>query len=401
MLGLVGGHRGDQRARPVDVQLADSAELGVERRAFHLVEELEAVRARVQVVRFDRFRRWIGFAADSTQGLRRRIDMFLFLGAELLRPAEVGAAEIRQHLPIGGDSGKLAAEDLIQHPNVAFLFAGAGSSTAAAPASAQQGTSEQDDSSEEESAAHGATAHDSVRCHDDARKPMSKDNRRALAALAEEVHNCRLCPRLVEWREAQAANPPRRYRGQDYWARPVSGFGDPEARLAIVGLAPAAHGANRTGRMFTGDRSGDWLYASLHRTGFANQPDSQWRDDGLELRDAYITATVRCAPPANKPTPEERDTCLPYLERELGLLERVQVIVALGAFGWNGFLRAARALGEEVPRPQPKFSHGAEAKVGRWRLLGCYHPSQQNTFTGTLTIPMTDEIFERAGGVVK
>jgi len=225
---------------------------------------------------------------------------------------------------------------------------------------------------------------------------MSKDNRRALAALAEEVHSCRLCPRLVEWREAQAANPPRRYRGQDYWARPVSGFGDPKARVAIVGLAPAAHGANRTGRMFTGDRSGDWLYASLHRTGFANQPESEWRDDGLELRDAYITATVRSAPPANKPTPEERDACLPYLERELALLERVQVVVALGAFGWDGFLRAARAIGEEVPRPRPKFKHGAEAQIGRRRLLGCYHPSQQNTFTGTLTVPMTDEIFVRA-----
>jgi uracil-DNA glycosylase len=225
---------------------------------------------------------------------------------------------------------------------------------------------------------------------------MSKDNRRALAALAEEVHNCRLCPRLVEWREEQAANPPRRYRGQDYWARPVSGFGDPEARVAIVGLAPAAHGANRTGRMFTGDRSGDWLYASLHRTGFANQPESQWRGDGLELRGAYVTATVRCAPPANKPTPQERDTCLPYLERELRLLDRVEVIVALGAFGWDGFLRTARAIGEEVPRPRPKFGHGAEAEIGRWQLLGCYHPSQQNTFTGTLTVPMTDEVFRRA-----
>jgi uracil-DNA glycosylase family 4 len=230
---------------------------------------------------------------------------------------------------------------------------------------------------------------------------MSKDNRRALAALAEQVHDCRLCPRLVEWREAQAANPPRRYRGEDYWARPVSGFGDPEARVAIVGLAPAAHGANRTGRMFTGDRSGDWLYASLHRTGFANQPESRRRGDGLELRGAYITATVRCAPPANKPTPQERDTCLPYLERELRLLERVRVIVALGAFGWDGFLRAARAIGEEVPRPRPKFGHGVEADVGPWRLLGCYHPSQQNTFTGTLTVPMTDAVFERAAQLVQ
>jgi uracil-DNA glycosylase len=225
---------------------------------------------------------------------------------------------------------------------------------------------------------------------------MSSGPRRALAALAEEVHGCRLCPRLVEWREAQAANPPRRYRGQDYWARPVSGFGDPRARIVIVGLAPAAHGANRTGRMFTGDRSGDWLYASLHRTGLANQPTAERRDDGLELQDAYVTATVRCAPPANKPTPEERDTCLPYLERELRLLENCRVVVALGSFGWDGALRAARALGIEVPRPRPAFGHGAEADLGSWRLLGCFHPSQQNTFTGKLTAPMTDEVFRRA-----
>jgi uracil-DNA glycosylase len=395
VLGLVGGHRGDQRPRPVDAQLADGTELGVEGRAFHLVEELEAVRARVQVVRFDRFRRRIGFAADSTEGLRRRIDVFLFLGAELLRRGEVGAVEMRQRLVVSGDGGKLAAEDLVQHTHVAFLLARPGGT--AGPAASRQGRSEEDGGScEQQSAAHGAAAHDSVRCHDDARKPMSKDNRRGLSALAEEVHSCRLCPRLVEWREAQAANPPRRYRGQEYWARPVSGFGDPEARVVIVGLAPAAHGANRTGRMFTGDRSGDWLYASLHRTGFANQPESQSRDDGLELRDAYVTATVRCAPPANKPTTEERDTCLPYLKRELRLLERARVIVALGAFGWDGFLRAARALGEEVPRPRPKFGHGAEATVGGRQLLGCYHPSQQNTFTGTLTVPMTDEVFARA-----
>jgi uracil-DNA glycosylase len=229
-----------------------------------------------------------------------------------------------------------------------------------------------------------------------AAKPTSSGSGAALAVLAEEVHRCRLCPRLVEWREAQAAAPPKRYRGQDYWARPLSGFGDPAAKVVIVGLAPAAHGGNRTGRMFTGDRSGDWLYASLHRTGFANQPQSRWRDDGLELRDAYVTATVRCAPPANKPTPRERDNCLPYLERELALLDRCRVLVALGSFGWDGILRAARALAEEVPRPRPRFGHGAEVEVGRWKLLGCYHPSQQNTFTGKLTLPMTDAIFERA-----
>ena len=225
---------------------------------------------------------------------------------------------------------------------------------------------------------------------------MTSSSGKGLERLAAEVHDCHRCPRLVAWREAQAAEPPRRYRGERYWARPVSGFGDPAARLAIVGLAPAAHGANRTGRMFTGDRSGDWLYAALHRAGFASQPQSVRRGDGLQLIGAYVTATVRCAPPANKPTPQERDTCLPYLERELRLLERSQVLVALGSFGWDGVLRAARALGEEVPRPRPKFGHGAEAEVGSWRLLGCFHPSQQNTFTGKLTVPMTDALFERA-----
>jgi uracil-DNA glycosylase family 4 len=228
-------------------------------------------------------------------------------------------------------------------------------------------------------------------------KPMSSaSGEAALARLAAEVHGCRRCPRLVEWREASAADPPRRYRGEEYWARPVAGFGDPGARLAIVGLAPAAHGANRTGRMFTGDRSGEWLYAALHRAGYANQASWERRDDGLALRDAYLTAVVRCAPPANKPLPEERDNCLPYLQRELELLERCRVAIALGAFAWDGFLRAARGLGAEVPKPKPRFGHGAEARVGRWTLLGCYHPSQQNTFTGRLTVPMIDAVFARA-----
>jgi uracil-DNA glycosylase family 4 len=218
----------------------------------------------------------------------------------------------------------------------------------------------------------------------------------SLKRLAAEVHTCRLCPRLVDWREASAAAPPRRFRGEDYWARPVAGFGDPEARLAIVGLAPAAHGANRTGRMFTGDRSGDWLYAALHRAGYASQPGSARRGDGLRLIDAHVTAVVRCAPPANRPTPAERDNCLPYLARELALLEHCRTIVALGAFGWDGTLRALRALGSEAPRPRPRFGHGAEAKVGGWQLIGCYHPSQQNTFTGRLTEPMLDRIFARA-----
>jgi uracil-DNA glycosylase len=219
---------------------------------------------------------------------------------------------------------------------------------------------------------------------------------RGLAELSAEIGACRACARLVEWREAQAANPPRRFRGEEYWARPLAGFGDPGARLAIVGLAPAAHGANRTGRMFTGDRSGDWLYAALHRAGYANQPSARRSDDGLRLRDAYVTATVRCAPPANRPSPAERDNCLPYLSRELELLERCQTIVALGAFAWDGALRALRRLGCEPPRPRPRFGHGVEAAVGEWRLLGCYHPSQQNTFTGRLTEPMLDAIFARA-----
>ncbi len=225
---------------------------------------------------------------------------------------------------------------------------------------------------------------------------MSSASGDRLAALAQRVHECRLCPRLVEWREACAAEPPRRYRGEEYWARPLGGFGDPAARLAIVGLAPAAHGANRTGRMFTGDRSGEWLYAALHRAGYASRAESERRGDGLRLRDAYVTAVVRCAPPANRPTPAERDNCLPYLERELELLEECRAILALGSFAWDGVLRAARALGAEVPRPRPRFGHGAEAGLGRWTLLGCYHPSQQNTFTGRLTVPMIDAAFARA-----
>jgi uracil-DNA glycosylase family 4 len=225
---------------------------------------------------------------------------------------------------------------------------------------------------------------------------MSSTPAKELAALASEIHTCRRCPRLVEWREVCAADPPRRYRGQDYWAKPLDGFGDPAARVAIVGLAPAAHGANRTGRIFTGDRSGEWLYAALHRAGYANRAESERRDDGLRLDDAYVTAVVRCAPPANKPTPQERDNCLPYLERELELLECCRVIVALGAFAWDGVLRAARSLGADVSRPRPRFGHGAEADLGRWRLLGCFHPSQQNTFTGRLTVPMIDSVFSRS-----
>jgi uracil-DNA glycosylase family 4 len=218
----------------------------------------------------------------------------------------------------------------------------------------------------------------------------------ALARLEGEIHDCRRCPRLVEWREASAAGPPRRFQGEGYWARPVAGFGDPGARIAIVGLAPAAHGANRTGRMFTGDRSGEWLYAALHRAGYASQAEAVSRGDGLRLRGAYVTAVVRCAPPANRPTPDERDRCLPYLERELALLGSCRTIVALGSFAWDGALLALRALGAATPRPKPRFGHAAEAEVGEWCLLGSYHPSQQNTFTGRLTEPMLDSVFARA-----
>jgi uracil-DNA glycosylase family 4 len=218
----------------------------------------------------------------------------------------------------------------------------------------------------------------------------------SLDALAKEVVGCRRCPRLVEWREYSAANPPRRYRGEEYWARPLPGFGDPEARVLVLGLAPAAHGGNRTGRVFTGDRSGDWLYAALHRAGLANQALSAHIDDGLRLIGAYVAAVNRCPPPSNKPTPAERDNCLPYLVRELRLLGRVSVIVALGSYAWDGALRALREVGEEIPRPKPRFAHAAEVAVGRFRLVGCFHPSQQNTFTGKLTEPMLDAVFARA-----
>jgi uracil-DNA glycosylase len=216
-----------------------------------------------------------------------------------------------------------------------------------------------------------------------------------LAALAGEIVDCRRCPRLVAWREAAAANPPARFAGERYWARPLPGFGDPEARVLVVGLAPAANGGNRTGRLFTGDRSGDFLFDSLHRTGFANQPTSVSIDDGLALTGLYLAAVVRCAPPDNKPLPDERATCLPYLVREIQLLGETRVIVALGAFAWDGVIRGLRELGLEVA-PRPAFGHLAEASIGRYTLLGSYHPSQQNTFTGRLTPPMLDAVMDRA-----
>jgi uracil-DNA glycosylase len=217
-----------------------------------------------------------------------------------------------------------------------------------------------------------------------------------LSDLKDEVIGCRACPRLVEWRERVAEEKRAAFALEDYWGRPLPGFGDPNAIMLIVGLAPAAHGGNRTGRIFTGDRSGDWLFGSLHRTGWANQPHSVHIGDGLRLAGAYITAAVRCAPPANKPTTEERDNCHGYLVRELELLNRVQVIVALGSFAWSSCLRAAGDVGARVPRPRPRFGHLTEADLGRYHVLGSYHPSQQNTFTGKLTETMLDEVFMRA-----
>ena len=217
-----------------------------------------------------------------------------------------------------------------------------------------------------------------------------------LAELEAEVTRCRRCPRLVAWRERVAREKRASFADWDYWGRPLPGFGDPAARILVLGLAPAAHGANRTGRIFTGDRSGDWLFAAMHRAGLANQATSVSRDDGLRLRDAWVTAAVRCAPPANRPTPRERDNCLPWTERELPLLPRVRVIVCLGAFAWDAALRVRAALGEPTPRPKPRFGHGAEAAGARWTLLGCFHPSQQNTFTGKLTEAMLDDVFARA-----
>ena len=196
----------------------------------------------------------------------------------------------------------------------------------------------------------------------------------------------------MAWREEVARVRRAAFADQEYWGRPVPGFGDPDARVLVLGLAPAAHGANRTGRVFTGDRSGDWLFASLHRTGYANQPTSRSAGDGLTLTGLWIAAAVRCAPPANKPTPAERDACLPFAREELALLARVSVIVCLGAFAWDA---ALRIVGADV-RPRARFGHLAEARVGVHTLIGSYHPSQQNTFTGKLTEPMTDAVFSRA-----
>ena len=224
---------------------------------------------------------------------------------------------------------------------------------------------------------------------------MTAPERRAasLARLEQDVVACRRCPRLVAWREQVAREKRASFVAEEYWGRPVPGFGDPAARVLVLGLAPAAHGGNRTGRVFTGDRSGDWLFASLWRCGLANQPASVARDDGLRLQDAWIAAAVRCAPPANKPTPRERDECLPWTVAELEHLSELRVVVCLGAFAWDAALR----LTGPPPRPRPKFGHGAEHTTASGVvMLGCFHVSQQNTFTGKLTEPMTDAILARA-----
>ena len=227
--------------------------------------------------------------------------------------------------------------------------------------------------------------------------PMSTATRaRTLPELDAAIEACRACPRLVEWREEQGRVKVARHRDDDYWAKPVPGFGDPDARVVLIGLAPGAHGSNRTGRMFTGDASGDFLFPALHAVGFCSQPDARRRGDGLELRGCRIVSAARCAPPANKPTPDELARCLPFLDRELQLLPNARVLVALGSIGWDAALKALAALGHPTPKPKPKFGHGAEAKIGPYTLVGSYHPSQQNTFTGKLTQTMLRAVFARA-----
>ena len=225
-----------------------------------------------------------------------------------------------------------------------------------------------------------------------------------LSDLDARIVECRRCPRLVEWRERVAREKRAAYADQTYWGRPVPGFGSARPKVLIVGLAPAAHGANRTGRIFTGDRSGDWLFASLHRVGLANQPTSLYVGDGLELIDTRMIAAVRCAPPQNKPTIAERDTCARWLDAELALVaDEVRVVVALGSFGWDAAIRSLRLAGWLIPTPKPRFGHGATATIGAPHgdvvLLGCYHPSQQNTFTGKLTEEMTDDVLGRAAAI--
>ena len=225
---------------------------------------------------------------------------------------------------------------------------------------------------------------------------------RALLLLQDTISDCTLCLRLTHYRRKVAEEKVKRFKDWEYWGRPIPGFGDPKAQLYVLGLAPAAHGGNRTGRVFTGDRSGDWVYEALHAFGFANQPEAVHRNDGLRLKNCYVAAAVRCAPPANKPTKEEFETCRPFVVEELRLLRNMHVVVALGKIAFDEYLRTCQMAGHVVPTPRPKFSHGAEY-VLPWKvtLLGSYHPSQQNTFTGTLTRPMFHSVFRRARKIIK
>jgi uracil-DNA glycosylase len=237
--------------------------------------------------------------------------------------------------------------------------------------------------------------------HEDVRRLSAQAS---LPELEARMSVCRACPRLVTWREEVAEVKRASYATEPYWGRPIHGWGSSTPRVLIVGLAPAAHGGNRTGRIFTGDRSGDWLFASLHRVGLASQSTSVHAGDGQQLIDARMVAAVRCAPPLNKPTTDERDTCAPWLEAELRLvLPSVRAVVALGSFGWDAALRALGAVGYGVPRPRPRFGHGSEATLvagdSKITLLGSYHPSQQNTFTGRLTEVMLDDVLGRAASV--
>ena len=227
---------------------------------------------------------------------------------------------------------------------------------------------------------------------------MTSPRYESLERLTAAVVECRACPRLVAWREQVAIEKRASFADDEYWGRPVPGFGDPDAAVVVVGLAPAAHGANRTGRMFTGDRSGEWLYRALHDAGFGNQPQSVGRDDGLELANAWVTAPVRCAPPANKPTTEERDNCAHWFDTELALLRRAKVFICLGQYGYHALWRYLGDRGAQLPRPRPKFGHGVEIQLQDSRtVLLSFHPSQQNTFTGKLTKEMFDAVFARAG----
>ena len=228
------------------------------------------------------------------------------------------------------------------------------------------------------------------------RKLLGGGSATPLIELGRRLIGCRTCPRLVDWREEVAATKRASYADDEYWGKPVPGFGDPQARIVVVGLAPAAHGANRTGRMFTGDRSGEWLFRALHRAGLASQPDAVDRFDGMTLSNAWVTSPVKCAPPANKPTPDERDNCARWFDEELDLLTNASVFVVLGQYGYHALWSYLRRTGAPLPTPRPRFAHGLSVQLEDWTILASYHVSQQNTFTGRLTEEMLDDVFTRA-----